>query len=365
MKVPIISVSGSPYDLGFQHGSQAKKAIQENIGFYMHLWEYFGSAKRDQILRDVQGFIPYIEKQDPELLQELKGVAEGSGLKFDEIVALNARTEMTFACIPSTLSETASEGCTSYALTPEATQNHHTFVGQNWDWRAEAENSCIILRIKQQEEPDIVMHTEAGTIGHRGFNSAGIGVCMNYIRCERDSFRPGLPFLIKMRSVLNSTTLPDCLRLLMSFVGPNSMNMVLAHRDGEVIDIENTPDDLLFLYPEGGILTHANHFQSPRLRVRDTGKSALPDTVFRSHRAFRLLNEKRGHLECDAIKDVLKDHFAYPNSICRHRDERSKPIEQWETLTSMIIDLTEGKMLYTEGPPCSNSYKTIAMDKVS
>jgi hypothetical protein len=29
----------------------------------------------------------------------------------------------------------------------------------------------------------------------------------------------------------------------------------------------------------------------------------------------------------------------------------------------MIIDLTEGKMLYTEGPPCSHPYRLIAMEK--
>ena len=361
MKAPVISVSGSPFDLGLQHGSQAKKAIAENVRFYMELWEYLGGMKRDQVLKDVRAFVPYIEQQDPEVLEELKGVAQGSGLTFDEIIALNARTEVTFACVSTAMKQAAAGACTSFALAPEATVKQHMFVGQNWDWRAPAENSCIILQIKQREKPDIIMHAEAGTVGHRGFNSAGIGVCINFIRCEQDSFRPGLPFLIKLRGILNSTNLPDCLRMLMTFEGPNSMNIMLAHRDGEAIDVELTPDDVLFLHPEGGILTHANHFQSPRLRVKDTGKAALPDTVLRGNRASRLFRERKGELGWDSIKEVLKDHFGYPNSICRHRDERFKPIEQWETLSSMIIDLTEGKMIYTEGPPCSNPYRTIAM----
>ena len=75
-KVPVISISGSPHELGRQHGSQAKAAVQENVHFYLDLWKYFSGVERDQVLRDAQKFIPYIEKLDPELLEELKGVAE-------------------------------------------------------------------------------------------------------------------------------------------------------------------------------------------------------------------------------------------------------------------------------------------------
>ncbi len=116
MEIPVISVSGSPYDLGFQHGRQAKRAIQENVRFYMDLWECFGGLKRDQVLKDAQKFIPYIEKLPPELLEELKGVAEGSGLQFEEIVALNARWELNFAYMPPTPTWTAPVGCTAYML---------------------------------------------------------------------------------------------------------------------------------------------------------------------------------------------------------------------------------------------------------
>jgi len=265
-------------------------------------------------------------------------LAEGSKLQLEEIVSLNARWELNYAYMPATSSYSAGQGCTAYALTPEVTQNGRTFVGQNWDYKPTVRESCIILQIKQKEKPDIIMHTEAGIIGHKGFNSAGIGICLNYIRCESDSFRPGLPVWIKVRGVLNAKSLPDCIRLLMTFEGPNSVNMVIAHHSGEVIDAECTPRDAFFLYPKDGILVHTNHFQSPNFRVKDTGKATLPDTVIRSQRAFWLFRKEK-NLRCDTIQNVLRDHFGYPDSICRHRDERLSPYEQWETLTSMIIVL--------------------------
>ena len=364
-KFPVISVSGSAYELGLKHGRQAKEAIQKNFNFYLNLWNYFSGVEPDQILKDAQKFIPYIERLDPELIEELKGVAEGSGMQFEEIVALNSRWELNYAYMPPTPTKRLQEGCTAYAVTPEASQNHHTYVGQNWDYKPGVENSSIILRIKQEKKPDIIMHTEAGIIGHKGFNSAGIGVCLNFIRCEKDAFQPGLPVWIKVRGILNSINLPDCLKILTSFEGPNSANMVIAHRDGEAIDAECTPNDTLFLHPQQGFLTHTNHFLSLSFRVKDTGKILVPDTVIRNHRASRFFQEKRGELKVDTIKEVLTDHFGRPDSICRHRDERLHPNEQWETLTSMIINLTEREMLYTNGPPCSNPYVSIVMDEKS
>lgn len=64
-------------------------------------------------------------------------------------------------------------------------------------------------------------------------------------------------------------------------------------------------------------------------------------------------------------EDLLKGHFGYTNFIRRHRDERLNLNEQWETLTSKIVDLTEGKMLYTTEPPRSHSYESIVLEETT
>jgi isopenicillin-N N-acyltransferase-like protein len=360
MKIPVISIDGTPYEIGYKHGKETREAIQRNFRFYLHLMNHYSSVEYDQVITDTRKFIPYIENIDSELIEELEGVAKGSGMRFEEILALNSRYELSFAYTSAASNKITSSGCTAFALNPEVTQNQHTLAGQNWDYRPGVENSCVILRIKQKRKPDIIMHTEAGIIGHKaGLNSAGLGVFGNYIRCEKDTFQTGLPACIKMRIILNSVNLTDCLKILMNYEGPNSFNTIIVHRDGEAIDVECTPDDTFFLYPKQGILVHTNHFLSSSLRVKDTGKNLFPDTVVRSHRAFRLFRDKRKDLNLANVKDILSDHFDHPNSICRHRDELLHPNEQWETLASIIIDLTEGKMYYTKGPPCSSSYEGI------
>ena len=357
MTVPVLELAGTPREIGRQHGEQVPHLIKDNLRFYMNLWQHMGGVSREKILTDVEAFVPFIERFDADLVEEMRGVAEGAGLEFREIAALNARTELTFSCLPNTLKESSSGGCTSFGLLPEATESGHVIIGQNWDWRAEALQTCVVLQIEQKEKPSIVMHAEAGTIGHRGLNSAGLGVCINYIRSEADVFRPGVPFLIKLRGILNSNRMSAALQMLMTYPGPNSMNMVIGHQGGEVVDVENLPNDLLFVYPQNGILTHANHFESPMLPVRDTGKGTLADTIFRSCRLRRLLEARRGNLNVETIREALSDHFSYPDSICRHPDEKCAMVDQWQTLASIILDLTEMTLRYTEGPACTGPYR--------
>ncbi|RJQ64866.1 MAG: hypothetical protein C4530_01535 [Desulfobacteraceae bacterium] len=357
--LPIVEAEGSPFEIGLQHGRQSAAAVRTNFSYYLNLWNHYCGVEKNTVLEDARIFLPYIEKLDGELIEELKGVAKGAEMQFEEILALNARWELNYAYL---FPKEALEGCTAIGVTAEASSDRHMYIGQNWDYKPGVEKSCILLRIRQKHKPDIVMHTEAGLIGHKGFNASGIGICMNFIRCDRDAFRPGVPVWLKVRSLLNCKNLSKCLGILMDHEGPNSANILIGHRDGEVIDAECTPDDIHFLYPKDGVLTHSNHFMSSNFKAKDIGRSLVPDSVIRSERAGRKLTQNRVSLNLEAMKSVLADHFDYPDSICRHRDGSVNPHAQWETLTSLVIDLTEGKMHYTEGPPCSHPYKSIAID---
>ncbi|MCX5909211.1 MAG: hypothetical protein NTY64_19075, partial [Deltaproteobacteria bacterium] len=85
MKVPVIEVKGTPRELGYQHGKKAQDAVRRNFQFYLDLWQHFGGVGRDQALKDAQRFLPFIEKLDPGLIEEMKGLAEGAGMAFAEI----------------------------------------------------------------------------------------------------------------------------------------------------------------------------------------------------------------------------------------------------------------------------------------
>jgi isopenicillin-N N-acyltransferase-like protein len=360
MPIPVKELQGRSQEIGYQHGNLLGEEIRNNLSFYLGLWKDFCGVTPDQVLKDVEPFLFPIENFDKELIEEMEGIGKGAGLKLEEIAVLNARWELNYAYMPKTV-QGASGGCTSFSLLPSVAEGNTTYIGQNWDYKPPQEPQLVILKIERENKPTIVINTEAGIIGHKGFNSAGIGIALNYIRSHKDAFAPGVPYLLKARGVLNCEQFSDCLKIHVDNPGPNSGNMMLAHKDGETIDAECHPEGVNFLYPEGGVLTHANHFESMRFHDVDEGRTVLVDTLYRSPRLRRLLLQQPGPLTVEKIQKCLKDHFGYPNALCRHRDPRQKNSDQWETLTSMIIDLRKSTMWYTSGPPCKHEYEMLSL----
>src|SRR5699024_6936039 len=137
--------------------------------------------------------VPAIEKTNIDLIQEMEGIAQGSSMDFEDILTLNARSEIA-------LTQNKSDGCTSLAVLPPTSEQ--SFLAQTWDWRSAQSRSLIMTKIKQQHAPNIHMVTEGGIIGKIGLNEHGLGVCLNALRANISSNE--LPIHLGLREVLNS-----------------------------------------------------------------------------------------------------------------------------------------------------------------
>ncbi|WP_455278607.1 C45 family autoproteolytic acyltransferase/hydolase [[Eubacterium] cellulosolvens] len=352
----IVSVEGSPSEIGFQYGTQAKDLILRNIETYQTQFKRFAKIDWNKVKEDASNWIPIIRNYDEDIMEEIEGIATGAGRTVEEIVALNARYE--FAITP--LSGKFYSECTSFAVTPDAKSTNVMILGQNWDFRSKFKETCVLLKIKQNEKkPNIITHVEAGTVGHKGLNSHGLGVCINALLSDRDRVSPGVPLVsVVSRRILNSGTIRDAIYAVAKAKRAASINYMIAHAGGEAVDLEVTPEDIEILHPENGILTHSNNFISLNTNVKDLGKTVFSDSPIRWNRIRRLLMKKK-KLNVSAIRNVASDHFDYPNSICRHPDPRLHPDDQFETITSVIMNLKQGRMYMTEGTPCKVPYKPV------
>lgn len=358
---PVISVQGKPFDCGQQHGSQAREQIRKNADAYFNFWQQLWGARRSEVLQQCKGFITAIGEYDADILEEMEGIAKGADLSLEEIIALNTRYELTRLELTqrqSPTSQAESGGCTSMAALPQVTKDGHTIIGQNWDYRARFYATDIILEVKQETKPNLITHTEAGTICHDGMNSAGVGVCFNSLSSNLDKFEPRTPFLVMLRGILSANSFDQALAAVLGTRATVSGNILIAHRDGEAIDLEVIPDDVDCLYPDSDIITHSNHFLgfTNRSDLKDNAKSSSPNTLFRANRSRKLLELDRGHIDIGSFQRVFKDHFSHPNSICRHADARRAEPQQIATLASVIIDMTERAFYVAKGPPCQNEY---------
>src|SRR5207302_10543763 len=160
--LPTIELSGSHREIGRQHGEAARAQIRDSIAYYRESFKKITGLEWTEIKKNAPRWVAPIESYFPGITDEIRGIAEGAGVDFTEALALNARGELS---THNPFAAEAEEGCSSYAILPQASGDGHVYCGQNWDWRCETAGTVILVRITQPGKPDIIMQTEAGQVG--------------------------------------------------------------------------------------------------------------------------------------------------------------------------------------------------------
>ena len=352
---PVLTVEGSPYEQGYQQGSQFKKLIGESLDIYHAIFKYGTNLKWDQVLELSKKFVPFIEEYDPDAMEEMQGIAKGVGIALENIITLNARSELTFLAMSGGITKDSAEGeCTSLAATPEATKNKHMLLGQNWDWYCSTRATSIILKKKKKNKPNCVTFLEAGLLGKSGMNSAGMGFIENAL--ISDKVQLGVPVILTANKILSATNLVEAMEMLLSPKVASSVSRLAATVDGECVDIELHPEERNVIFPEGGIITHTNHFTVYKPNIKDIFSIKYPHTLTRLYRANQLLAPERGNITLETFKNIFRDHIGKPNSICRHPDERLIEGQRRQTNASLLMDLNEKTFFIAKGPPCEHEY---------
>ena len=239
---PRLALRGVAYDIGYQHGARLAPAVSDNIGVYFKVFEHYAGLNRSQVLDRASQFTDIIRAFDNDLMDEISGIAEASHHLLEEIVALNSRTEIMF----KEGGQLLSAECTSIAISPESAFSSHTLVAQNWDWMPRIQRNCVLLEMERPVKPRILTFTEAGIVGKIGMNGGGLGLCCNLLATPET--RPGVPFHLLCRRVQECTTIGQALGVLMTSASGASGNFLVAHSEGEAIDIEKTPSGVDYLY---------------------------------------------------------------------------------------------------------------------
>src|SRR6266513_5105490 len=333
--LPRIELSGSHRDIGRQHGEAARTQIRDSIAYYRDSFKKITGLEWSEIKHNAGRWLAPIDAYFPGIVDEVRGIAEGAGVAFEEVLALNARGELS---THNPFAEEAEEGCSSYALIPPASGDGHVYCGQNWDWRCETAGTVILLRIAQPGKPTIVMQTEAGQVGRHGANSAGIALNANGLG-TRWGKGIGVPQPIIRRRILEAPEMQTALRAVFDSRQSLSTNLLVTHRDGFAIDLETTPDRHGWMYPTAGLLVHTNHFIAfvPE-QIAATYRPFSVNSLWRLDRLQRGLEAVRGANGADgartAIATALRDHFGHPNSLCKHDDDRRGTVGRYHTIAS-------------------------------
>jgi hypothetical protein len=353
---PLIEIAGTPFARGERYGQQARDRILRSVALYRGRLERLGlsAARVSDLIRQT---LPEMRRFGAHYVAEMEGIAKGSGLVLDDIVLVNARTEIVAL---AKRQERPVDGCTGVVILPSHAAHGALIHAQNWDWLAACAETGVVLRIRRDDGPDILTFTEAGGLARSGLNAAGLAITANYLESDRDFRRAGVPLPLIRRRVLEQQHLALAIEAIVATPKACSNNMILSDARGFAVDFECAPDEVFPIHAAKGRIVHANHWQSAVAlsKLKDTGLAAVPDSLYRDLRVMELLPDRP---DTEDVKRALFDDFGTPYAVCR------PPIDEGDgnlgaTVAMIVMVPARGVMEICAMPALSRSFTRYSLD---
>lgn len=368
---PIIDTAGSAYERGRQHGSMARARVERSIANYSKLFDACGIGW-DGARRLSHAYRGVIRELDADLYEEIRGIAAGAGRETDEILALNARTEI----LPPTFPERPSDAwlaarlggkadfgeCTALAVEPKASATGGTLLAQNWDWLGGQREAMILLRGRRVDGSSYLTLTEAGMLAKIGFNDRGFGVCLNILRSEDDGSAPGVPVHVLLRALLDCADVASAGQRIAGLSFGASSNILCADVAGGRAALELSPSGVHVLHGAGNAFCHTNHFLAPA--AMKTARELPPSlsSVPRLARIRELVAAERGRIGVEDVQRMLRDETDGLLSISRHPDPSLPEVARVETVASVIMELGSRTMHVAPDVPTKTAYEAVFLE---
>jgi isopenicillin-N N-acyltransferase-like protein len=353
--LPLIEVYGGHYQMGCQIGEGCRAQIRHSIeNAHLLLEEAYDHLQLTWAGGQIQArkYIPFAEERYPQYVQELKGIADGAGVSFDDVAVVNGMEAVTMDALHLTK-------CTSMAVNQQRTANGDVILSHNEDWLPEDEEDVFMVQARPDDEPPFLAMTYGALLPNIGLNAHGIGQCCDSVY-PTDS-RIGIPRVIVSRAVLAARTPGDAIRQTLVAHRAAGYNHLLAHESGELYNVEVSSLRFALLSTTCGYLLHTNHYLDPQMKAIECDPDELVSTRVRYFRAERLLAQTHLHT-VKSLQTIQKDHINHPDAICNHADVAENPLDREKTVTAMLIDLTRRQIHASWGNPCENAYYTYQLD---
>ncbi|MBI4441026.1 hypothetical protein HY639_02560 [Candidatus Woesearchaeota archaeon] len=331
---PYVEVAGSHAQMGMQLGQALRQQIRKQLvvcdAYYRQ--EYRKGIKELHII--ARKFLPYAERAFPQYGDELRGLATGSGVAFDDLLVVMCEEEIVailIGRIPEKCTSIAARWRNSYVL---AHNEDYVLIYQ-----------LYIVKARPEKEPSFLSLAYMGALG--GSSSAlnpFIAFSGNSIECI--SCRYGVPKNFLLRAMCAQQSEEDVIRLWNTHPRTVGNNSMFVTKDG-IYDIEATPDRTA-LSREQHLFFHTNHLLHPMMK--GTPEAPTASSLARYARLKEIFTPKK-KISPVSLRAVLADHQA---PICRHTGPS-------QTLATIIMDVRKQSMLVYEGKLCKKKRKRFTL----
>ncbi|MFO8077393.1 MAG: C45 family peptidase [Thermoplasmatota archaeon] len=196
--VPILHLSGSHYEMGFQHGRLLEEEIKENMRGFIALYEKAGWSYEDvlEVWTIQQHYLPMAYKD------EMQGMADAINVTFEQIAVHNTWMGVfnhLFSCWGASLWGDATEnGDLLHMRSVDGVNTLQDPVTNTYVY----ENQVIIVRNPDDAYASITPVFAGDILSIGGFNEQGVGVSELTIIADDTTFH-GINAGFRMRMVLD------------------------------------------------------------------------------------------------------------------------------------------------------------------
>ena len=306
-------------------------------------------AGKDGLLRAAGQYRNNVRKFDPEAEARVQGMADGSGIPFDEMFALQCYSEL-FVNYPGLAGM-----CTSFAITGEATKGGVTLLGQTVDWNPDATVDLVRIHAKDGDRMLVLFLNGYGAFY---LASSGMGNCANLTLCPSAPVRKHVPFAFYLYAAMRRRSAKEAMDIL-SKTSRGVGYIHIGDSTGFLSGIESVYDDFAIVEPRDGVLVHANHYETEKYQEDRRRLYLYPGFIPAAPGRLRALIAGAHGGITHGSHDGVFSGPCRPSQIdlhaCRWRE--AEPMFASMSLCSFIMIPGRGRECSTAfGPPCENEY---------
>jgi isopenicillin-N N-acyltransferase-like protein len=345
--VRVVVARGDPLERGRTVGWELADLIRASLEFY---WRYL--VRRGVGAGELPGLLgPYLaaaERELPDLVELVTGMAEGAGVSFWELFCVNAFEELEPLLEARSGRPVAPrEHCSTLTISGPG----YTLLGHNEQWLAGDVGHAAVVVELPDDGPALVSPTLACCLPAVGMNEYRVAQGIQSLVANDDGV--GIPRVLVSRHALVASSPADALRRATLPGRAGGYGHSFAFGSGSAMNIETSATR----YAVNGLPgSHTNHYTDPELAERAPPPS--PGSLARLARLQALVTE-RSPATPAAIGEILADHGGDgPQAICEHDTEM--PADEASAIVfSMICDLDLGRMWVAPGSPCVTAYEEV------
>jgi isopenicillin-N N-acyltransferase-like protein len=262
--VPVLTVRGTPSEIGEQFGVLAVKNAPDLDGLHHRFLKELGLDKAELVLkvmaRRLEPGVP------PDHLAEMKAAAKSSGRELDLLLFANTAYDLNSAM-----------GCSAVVVEKSRSETGGPLLGRLFDWDpVKGINDHTLVAVfhptGKRSFATVTISPIAGCIS--GMNDAGLCCTLNQVRLKQSKDKAvfdwaGTPTMLAFRRVLEEcATVAEAEALLRGMKRTTTAGLTVCDPNGGAV-FEITPKSLEVRRPVSGITLCTNHFCSVELGKGD------------------------------------------------------------------------------------------------